>query len=171
MLLVFSAVGCRTPHSSNPPENRLEDRSIPVLLPPTARVELKSKQSKSGRLTNIDPVAKHITLTQGNESATVALVDIARIAFQGELELRGKPIAIRGDKNGNPADDNAQVWEVPLTDLSLVDGEAGTAQLKLEAVPDAQFQGIRSVAADNTYVVEELGFESPETVAVRAVPY
>lgn len=175
ILLVLGVVGCNQPTPSDShlssQETLLEDRAIPVRLPPLARVELKSKQSKSGRLTKIDPVAQQITLRLGNDSANFALADVGQISFQGELELQGKKIVIRGPKKDKPSDDNLEVWNVPLTDLRLLDANSGEAQLKLEKVPDAKFQGIRSVAVDSTYVVEELRFESPETLTVRAVPH
>ena len=92
-----------------------QDSPIPVFLPNLAKVLLKRGSSMSGQLTAIDPQAQQIKLELSGESEMVAIADIEKVEFRGEVILgcgnSDCKIVIRGDEDETSAGNNQKNLE------------------------------------------------------------
>ena len=151
-----------------------QNSPIPIFLPNKAEVTLKGGGSMSGRLTAIDSQAQQIKLELSGESATVALAEIEKVQFKGEVILRcgnsDCKIVIRGDKDKTSAGNNQKTWSEPLTNFRVINPSKGEAQLKLTSVPNSELRGILSVAASSSYVANEIRFDSSRIITLEATP-
>ncbi len=151
-----------------------QNSPIPVFLPNLANVLLKGGSSMSGRLTAIDPQAQQIKLELSGESAMVAIADIEKVEFRGEVILgcgnSDCQIVIRGDEYETSAGNNQQTWSEPLTNFSVINPSAGEAQIKLTSPSELELRGILAVAASSSYVVDEIQFDSSGMITLKATP-
>lgn len=145
-----------------------KELKISVVLPATAEVVLKRGESKSGRLMGIDPQGKNLRLESGGDSAIVTLADIEKVTFKGEAMLYGNDrIFIRGVQNGESTSSGGKTWSEPLINFNLINPSEGEAELRLTSLSKAELQGIRAVAKDNSYVVEQMRFEPSEKMTIK----
>ena len=151
-----------------------QDSPIPVFLPNLANVELKDGGSMSGRLTAVDSQTQQIKLELSGQSATVAIADIEKVEFRGEVVIGcGNPdckIVIRGDEDETSAGNNQKTWSEPLTNFMVINSSKGEAQIQLTSVPKLELRGIRSVAASSSYVVDEIQFDSSGMIILKVKP-
>jgi hypothetical protein len=151
-----------------------QNSPIPVFLPNKAEVTLKKGGSMSGKLTAIAPQAQQIKLELSGESAMVAIADIEKVVFEGEVILgcgnSNCQIVIRGDGDEASTNNNQKTWREPLTNFRVIDPSKGKAQIQLTSLPKLELQGIRAVAASSSYVVEEIQFDSSEMITLKVIP-
>ena len=145
-----------------------DNRLVPLTLPPTAKVILQQGEPKSGRLMSIEPHKQQITLFSGRNSL-VAIAEIDKLVFEGEVILRGKEIVIRGEEKSSGS--GQETWSEPLTNFKVRDGSKGEAEINLKSLSKDKWEGIQSVAQDSSYVVEEMQFQSPQMLTVRVTPH
>ena len=156
-------------------QNVLEQNSpIPVFLPDLANVLLKEGSSMSGRLTAINPQKQQIKLELSGESEIVAIADIKKVKFSGEVILgcgnTDCQIVIRGDEDEASASNNQKTWSEPLTNFRVINPSTGEAQIQLTSLPKLELRGIRAVAESSSYVVKEIQFDSSGMITLKATP-
>jgi len=163
--------------NQSPPSNQVspganstiatEDKPIPLILPPTARVILKQGGTKSGRLKAIDPQTQQLTLFSGSDSQ-VAIEAIKKLVFEGEVVLRSQTIVIRGEEESSG--NHQETWSEPLVNFKVRDPSKGEAELKLTSLSLDRMVGVLSVSRDSSYVVEEMRFQTPKMLTIRVTP-
>lgn len=183
LILMTSLLSCsETPHSdqNNTLERKSpgsdvtttfeqENRTLPVLLPPIARIFLKDGEIKAGRLISINPQTQQITLSSGSDSQ-IPIINIEKIILQGEIILENRnKIVIRGGEESS--EKTQETWSELLTDFKIQESVEGKAEINLKSVPKDKWQGIQSVAQDNDYVVHEIRFDSTEMLTIKVIPY
>lgn len=124
---------------------------VPIVLPCSARVLLKSGGSKSGRLTGVDAKSQQLTLSQDKNSESITIAQIEKVQFYPSCDTsvldntRSLP-PIRGEK---------RTWSgIPLNNLKIRDGRKGRAEISLPTGVDARISKDRGTV----YVVEVLSF-------------
>ena len=151
-----------------------QNSPIPVFLPNLANVVLKGGSSMSGRLTAIEPQAQQINLELSGESTTVAIADIEKVEFRGEVILgcgnTDCQIVFRGDQDETSAGNNQKTWSEPLTNFRVIDPSTGEAQIQLTSLPKLEWRGIVAVAASSSYVVDEIQFDSSGMITLKVIP-
>lgn len=174
LILATGLEGCNQNSLSKPSEAGVtptitnENRLIPLILPPIARVILKQGGVKSGRLKSIDPQMQQLTLFSGSDSQ-VAIAEIDKLVFEGEVVLRSQPIVIRGEEESSGT--RQETWSEPMNNFKVRDPSKGEAEINLKSLPKNKWQGVQSVAQDSSYVIEEMRFQSPAILTVRVTPY
>lgn len=144
---------------------------IPVFLPRDARVFLKNGRSMSGRLTKFDSRTKTIAIELSGESRDVAIKQMEKVQFQGEVIIKdGKAIVIRGDEGKTDPNRNRKRWQEPLQNFNLLDANTGKAEINLTSLPPLQIRGIETVARNNSYVVEEIQFTPSDKIEIQVNP-
>jgi hypothetical protein len=141
-----------------------DNTTIPVALPVNAKVQLKTGITLGkAKVTGFD--AKQQTLTLEEES--IPLTKIEKVIFDDKaLAYRsdGK-IVIRGE---DTAKGKPSTWSVLLSAFKLNDSKLGQAQVNLIGVPD--LKGIRSVAKNSVYVVNEIQFQPTGKMTITVTP-
>jgi hypothetical protein len=128
-------------------------KAIAVVFPPVAQVFLKAGASKSGRLTAIDLGKQQITITRGNQSASIPIAQIAKVRFLDEDLAPNLTPTIRG---GEP-----RTWQgIPLNNLKLKDTSRGRAEVTLPP-------GVEPKPKPGIYVIEGLEFGGAGKVTIR----
>lgn len=146
-----------------------ENRTLPVLLPPIARIFLKDGEIKAGRLISINPQTQQITLSSGSNSQ-IPIINIEKITLQGEIILENRnKIVIRGEDE--LSENTQETWSESITDFKIQESVEGKAEINLKSLPKYKWQGIQSVAQDNDYVVHEMRFDSTEMLTIQVIPY
>lgn len=147
---------------------RVEDKPLPVALRESATVWPNKGNSMSGLLTAFNQ--QGLTISQDDFSQTLQIDQIKRVEFQGSVWIPGSsgPRKIRGPEKTSSGQ---QIWRgVSVTALDW-QGPSKTAMLRLGAVLSGEeLQDLLSIAADNIYVVEEIVFESPGKMTIKAAP-
>ena len=151
-----------------------QNSPISVFLPNEANVVLKGGSSMSGRLTAIDRQAQQIKLELSGGSTTVPIADIEKVGFEGEVILgcgnTDCQIVIRGDEDKTSTGNNQQTWSEPLTNFMVINPGTGEAQIQLTSLSKLELRGIIAVAANSSYVVNEMQFDSSGMITLKATP-
>ena len=151
-----------------------QDSPIPVFLPNLAKVLLKGGSSMSGRLAAINPQAQQIKLELSGESEIVAVADIEKVEFRGEVILgcgnSDCKIVIRGDEDETSAGNNQQTWSESLTNFKVINPGTGEAQIQLTSLSKLELRGIFAVARRSSYVVNEMQFDSSGMITLKVTP-
>jgi len=177
LTMVLAGSGYLLQNHQNSFANNVPEQNSPisVSLPNKAEVILKNGGSMSGRLTAIDSQKQEMNLELGNESTSVAILDIEKVEFTGEVILRcgdsDCKIVIRGDEDEKSPDTNRQIWSEPLNNFRVIDPITGEAQIKLISIPENILKGIRAVALRSSYVVDEIQFDSLEVITLKVTPH
>jgi hypothetical protein len=143
---------------------------IPVFLPDSVKVKLKKDgASLSGRVTNFDAKAKKVTITNGPDSQSVAIKDIDLVLFQGKVILRNnKTIVIRGNDSQKSPNQNGKTFKEPLQNFQIVDATKGEARVTI--TNPLELKGLKAVAQNSSYVVEQIRFNSSDKIQVQVTP-
>ncbi|NEO30996.1 MAG: hypothetical protein F6K36_11310 [Symploca sp. SIO3C6] len=124
----------------------------------------------TGKLTNLNQ--QELTISSDNFSQSLPISQINDIAFNGEVWITnpngGRIRKIRGPEQTSSGQ---QIWrEVPLSAFNLQQPPE-QAILSLGTVLSGEdWADILSVSRDSTYVVQEILFESPGMMTIKAVP-
>lgn len=146
-----------------------QEAQLSVALPELATVRQKQGGSMTGKLTKLNQ--QELTISSGNSSESLAINQVNNVAFKGDVWItntEGKRIRMRGvDKTSS----GQQLWrEVPLAAFNLQEPPE-KAILSLGTVLSSEdLADIVSVSRDSTYVVQEILFESPGMMTIKAVP-
>jgi hypothetical protein len=144
-------------------------------LPTDAEILLKGGQSSSGRVTGIDGQGQKLLIERGRSAGSIPLSKIEKVVFRdGALVYRsdGRQI-IRGERE-RPVGRQATWSGIGLSAFRMQNASQGQAvvSLKPPIVSVAQLRGIRQVASDRQYVVDEMRFNSQQrTMTILATPY
>jgi hypothetical protein len=142
---------------------------IPVFLPDEVKIKLKGGASLSGRFTNFDAKGKKVTITNGPDSQTVAIKDIDLVSFQGKVILRNnKTIVIRGNDSQKSPNQNGKTFKEPLQNFQIVDATKGEARVTI--TNPLELKGLKAVAQNSSYVVEQIRFNSSDKIQVQVTP-
>lgn len=142
---------------------------IPVFLPDDVTVELNGGASLSGRITDFDSKMKKITITNGPDSQSVAIKDIDLVSFQGKVILRNnKTIVIRGNDSQKSPNQNGKVFKEPLQNFQIVDATKGEARVTI--TNPLELKGLKAVAQNSSYVVEQIRFDSFDKIQIQVTP-
>lgn len=155
------------------PAVRAED-TITVSLPLSALVRT-ARDSMSGRVSGFDSQGRKLTLSAENGfSQSLAIAQIKSVTFTGDVWIpsAGGTRRIRGEQRVATTT-GQQTWRgVPLNAFELRDANQGQAIVRLGTVVSrARLRGVRSVAAETPYVVDEISFESSGKMTIKATPY
>jgi hypothetical protein len=162
--------------SAQAPNVRVDEASVQVALPTLADVFLKGGGSSSGRVTAIDSQGQNISIERGGRAANIPFSRIERVAFRYSAvayRTDGRQI-LRGENQVTPVGSSQATWRgIPLNAFRLRDPSKGQADVGLASVvPRPQLRGIRAVARDRQYVVDEIRFDPQRrTMTIRATPY
>lgn len=150
-----------------------QDKTIPIVLPFKAEVLLNNTTSSlSGRLINVDSTQQKITLALSGQSKDYSVTEIEKIEFKGKLKLihSGK-IVVRGNNSSNFSN-NQETWTESLADFKITNPEDGQAEITLNSVSKLKLKGIRAVAKNNSYVVDEIIIDaSGQKITIKVTPY
>lgn len=149
-----------------------QDKTIPVVLPFKAEVLLNNTTSSSGRLINVDLTQQKITLALSGRSKDYLVTKIEKIEFRGKLKLihSGK-IVVRGNYSFNSSN-NQETWTESLADFKITNPKDGHAEITLNSVSKLKLKGIRGVAKNNSYVVDEIIIDaSAQKITIKVSPY
>jgi hypothetical protein len=122
---------------------------VPVVLPPFVEVTLKpNDQKKLGKLTNLNPQQRSLTITRGEQSETIPINKIKQvIGLEDDNGVPGSPLRPpRGEKRN---------WQnIPLGSLKIQDPHQGGAKISLPTGVDPKISSDRNAL----YVIAELSF-------------
>ncbi|NEO98956.1 MAG: hypothetical protein F6K58_09815 [Symploca sp. SIO2E9] len=146
-----------------------QEARLSVALPELATVRQKQGGSMTGQLTKLNQ--QELTISRGNSSESLAISQINNVAFKGDVFIiddDDKRIRMRGP---DQTSSGQQVWrEVPLAAFNLQEPPE-QAILSLGTVLSSEdLADILSISRDSTYVVQEILFESPGTMTIKAAP-
>jgi hypothetical protein len=152
---------------------KVDEALVPVALPTDAEIFLKGGQSSSGRVTGIE--GQKLLIERGRSAGSIPLSQIEKVVFRdGALVYRsdGRQI-IRGERE-RPVGRQATWSGIGLSAFRMQNANQGQAAVRLRPpiVSAAQLRGIRQVASDRQYVVDEMRFNSQQrTMTILATPY
>ncbi|MBK1989579.1 hypothetical protein A0J48_018910 [Sphaerospermopsis aphanizomenoides BCCUSP55] len=156
-------------------QTNAEELKLAVALPEEAKIWLKGGKSSSGRVVEIDIQQKKLWIMRSNKKTSIPLQQVEKVSFKnGSIAYRSNGDAIiRGERERREA--KPVNWGgISLNSFSIKDATKGQAEviLKPPAVSPARLQGIRSVARNRAYVVDELQFNLQQsTINIVATPY
>lgn len=144
---------------------------IPVFLPRDARVFLKNSRSMSGRLTKFDSRTKTVAIELSGESRNVAMKEMEKVHFQGEVIIKSGRLVIRGSGEKNDPNQNRQRWTEPLQNFKIIDVNEGKAEVTLTSLDSLEIGGIEDVVRNSSYVVEEIKFNPSDKIEIQVNPH
>jgi small nuclear ribonucleoprotein (snRNP)-like protein len=165
LLSIASIAGYHLPSTGGSPVKK-----IPVFIQDDTKVSLKNGTSLSGRLTKFDSQAKTIALGRESRTKEVAMKEIERIEFQGKVIIKSGKLVIRGPGEPTDPNQNRQRWQEPVQNFKIVDANTGKAEVTLTSLKPLEFRGIQAVAANSSYVVEEIKFASSDKIQIQVNP-
>jgi hypothetical protein len=143
------------------------DTIIPVALPINAKVLLKQDGLTTGQVKGFD--AKQQSMTLGEES--IQLARIEKVIFDR------KALAYKSDgKSVFRGPDTAKAEQLTWTDVllsafQLKDPKLGQAQVNLAGIIEPkQLKGMKSVAKNSVYLVDEIQFQSAGKMTIKVTP-
>jgi hypothetical protein len=149
---------------------------VKVALPTLAQVFLKGNSSKIGQVIVIDSQGQKLVLKhQSGQTLSVPLSQVEKVVFKdGNVFYRSDGrMAMRG--NGNEPVGKQDSWvNIPLNDFKLGDANKGQGVVTLgpPVVDEDKLEGIRLVARNSLFVVDEMQFNLPKkTMMIKATPY
>lgn len=149
--------------------------AVSVALPELAEVLLKGGESRSGRVTAIEPSGQTLSMQRSGKTFTIPLKQVEKVVFRNGATVyrsNGQQI-IRGERDrpkGQPVNWN----NLPLGTFTIKNATQGLAVVNLvpPVVSPEWLRGIESVAKDRQYVVDEMQFNlQQKTMSIRATPY
>ncbi|BAZ23774.1 hypothetical protein NIES4073_46630 [Kalymmatonema gypsitolerans NIES-4073] len=149
--------------------------AVSVALPELADVSLKGGKSLSGRVTAIDPSTQTLSMQRSGKTLPVPLKEVEKVVFRnGATVYRtdGQQI-IRGERD-RPRGQQVLWNGLPLSTFTIKNANQGLAVVNLEppVLSPERLLGIRSVARDRQYVLDEMQFNlQQKTMSIRATPY
>ncbi|NJM73704.1 MAG: hypothetical protein HC862_28300 [Scytonema sp. RU_4_4] len=154
---------------------KAEPVAVSVALPELADVSLKGGKSVSGRVTAIDPSGQTLSMQRSGKTLPVPLKQVEKVVFRNGATVyrsNGHQI-IRGERD-RPQGQQV-VWNsLPLATITIKNANQGLAVVNLgpPVVSPERLRGIKSVARDRQYVVDEMQFDlQQKTMSIRATPY
>ncbi|MEH1916046.1 hypothetical protein [Nostoc sp.] len=152
-----------------------DELELAVALPELAEVMLKGGESSSGRVIGIDAQGEALSIQRSGKTATIPLSQIQRVVFKnGASVYRSNRQQIIRDERDRPTGKTVTWSGIPLNTFTVKNPTQGQAVVKLKppVVSTAQLWGIKSVATDRQYVVDEIQFDSQQrTITILATPY
>lgn len=155
---------------------KADELELAVSLPKLAEVIFKGGESSSGQIIGIDAQGQALSIQRSGKTATIPLSQIAKVVFKNERFVYTSnelPImrSIQIDRpQGKPV-----TWSgIPINTFTIKNPIQGQAVVKLKppVVSTAQLRGIRSVARNRQYVIDEIQFNSQQrTITILAKPY
>ncbi|MEH1994376.1 hypothetical protein [Nostoc sp.] len=152
-----------------------DELELAVALPELAEVMLKGGESSSGRVIGIDAQGEALSIQRSGKTATIPLSQIQRVVFKNGASVyrSNRQQIIRGERD-RPTGKTVTWSGIPLNTFTVKNPTQGQAVVKLKppVVSTAQLWGIKSVATDRQYVVDEIQFDSQQrTITILATPY
>ncbi len=145
-------------------------------LPKLAQVIFKGGESSSGQIIGIDAQDQALSIQRSGKTARIPLSQIAKVIFKNERFFYTSdefPI-MRNPRIERPEGKSVTWSGIPLNTFTIKNPIQGQAVVKLKppVVSTAQLRGIRSVARNRQYVVDEIQFNSQQrTITIVAKPY
>jgi len=157
-------------------ENNENKEPLKVSLPSPAQVMIKGGGSKIGQVIVIDSQGQKLVLKhQSGQTLSLPLSQVEKVVFKdGNVFYRtdGRMV-MRG--NGNEPVGKQDSWvNIPLNDFKLGDANKGQGVVTLgpPVVDEDKLEGIRLVARNSQFVVDEMQFNLPKkTMMIKATPY
>lgn len=154
---------------------KAEPVAISVALPELADVSLKGGKSLSGRVTAIDPLGQTLSMQRSGKTLPVSLKEVEKVVFRnGAIVYRSNGHQIIRGQRERPQGQQVSWNGLPLSTFIIKNANQGLAVVNLEppVVSPERLLGIRSVARDRQYVVDEMQFDlQQKTMSIRATPY
>ncbi|NMG11744.1 hypothetical protein [Brasilonema sp. UFV-L1] len=154
---------------------KVQPVAVSVALPELADVSLKGGESRSGRVTAIDPSGQTLSMQRSDKTLSIPLKQVEKVVFRNSATVyrsNGQQI-IRGERD-RPKGQQVTWNALPFTTFTIKNANQGQAVVNLEppVVSPERLLGIQSVARDRQYVVDEMQFNlQQKTMSVRATPY
>jgi hypothetical protein len=154
---------------------KVDEALVPVALPTDSEIFQKGGQSSSGRVTGIDGQGQKLLIERGRSAGSIPLSKIEKVVFRnGALVYRsdGRQI-IRGERE-RPVGRQATWSGIGMSAFRMQNASQGQAVVSLRPpiVSAAQLRGIRQVASDRQYVVDEMRFNPQQrTMTILVTPY
>ncbi|ARV59149.1 hypothetical protein BZZ01_11310 [Nostocales cyanobacterium HT-58-2] len=151
-----------------------EPLTVSVALPELADVLLKGGESRSGRVTAIEPSGQTLSIQRSGKTLSIPLKDVEKVVFRnGATVYRSNgPPTIRGERDRPQA--QQVIWSgLPLSNFTIKNANQGLAvvNLGLPVVTPERLRGVQAVAKDRQYVVDEMQFNlQQKTMSIRATP-
>ncbi len=149
--------------------------AVSVALPELADVSLKGGKSQSGRVTAIDSSGQTLSMQRSGKTLSVPLKQVEKVVFRNGATVyrsNGQQI-IRGERD-RPKGQQV-IWNgLPLGTMTIKNANQGLAVVNLTppVVSPERLLGIKSVARDRQYVVDEMQFDlQQKTMSIRVTPY
>ncbi|MBP5971459.1 hypothetical protein HW132_01590 [Brasilonema sp. CT11] len=152
-----------------------EPVAVSVALPELADVSLKGGESRSGRVTAIDPSGQTLSMQRSGKTLSIPLKQVDKVVFRNGATVyrsNGHQI-IRGERD-RPQGQQVTWNGLPLSTITIKNASQGLAVVNLEppVVSPERLLGIKSVARDRQYVVDEMQFDlQQKTMSIRVTPY
>ena len=145
-------------------------KPIPVGLHTVVQVFLKNGSSVWATLTGFNSQKKTIQITSKNGSSReVQITEIKRMIADKKspvVDYDGKPRVIRGEDS---AEAKQSTWSgVPLSQFQVQQGQTNVDLSNV--VNPRQLRGIRGVAMNSLYVVDEIEFDASGNMAIKVTP-
>jgi hypothetical protein len=145
-------------------------KPIPVGLHNFVQIFLKNGSSVWATLTGFNSQKKTIQITPKNgNSRAVEIEEIKRIIADKKspvVNSNGKGRIIRGE---DTAEAKQSTWsDIPLNQFQIDEGETNIDLSNV--VNPSQLRGIRGVAMNSLYVVDEIEFDASGNMAIKVTP-
>lgn len=125
----------------------------------------------SGRLTKFDSRTKTVAIELSGESRNVAMKEMEKVHFQGEVIIKSGRLVIRGSGEKNDPNQNRQRWTEPLQNFKIIDVNEGKAEVTLTSLDSLEIGGIEDVVRNSSYVVEEIKFNPSDKIEIQVNPH
>jgi hypothetical protein len=155
---------------------KAEPVAVSVALPELADVSLKGGESRSGRVTAIDPSGQTLSMQRSDKTLSIPLKQVEKVVFRKNARAyisNGSVMRIRGERD-RPRGQQVLWNGLPLSTFIIKNANQGQAVVNLQppVVSPERLLGIRSVARDRQYVLDEMQFNlQQKTMSIRATPY
>jgi len=124
----------------------------------------------SGRLTKFDSRTKTVAIELSGESRNVAMKEMEKVHFQGEVIIKSGELVIRGEGGSSNPKENRKRWQEPLQNFKIVDVNEGKAEVTITSLDPLEIRGIEGVASKSSYVVEEIKFNPSDKIEIQVNP-
>ncbi|MDJ0697035.1 hypothetical protein [Mastigocoleus sp. MO_188.B34] len=150
--------------------SKKDKESIPLGLHNVVEIILKNGSSIFGTLTGSDPQKKTVRVTPKNGTSRVVKVEeIKRIVADKKSPVfnhDGRGRIIRGE---DTAEAKQSIWSnIPLDQFQIEEGKTNVDLSNV--VNPKQLRGIRAVAVNSLYVVDEIEFDDSGNMTIKVTP-